>query len=474
MESSQFKPTSAGLRSLRAAAKRSDDPLKEFADLVLKIQRQYDDTFPDEIKLLIAAVYEYGVTKIDNQQKTDPRELDRLEQALSIVALGKNTSDVLYHRMYFETELLKVVRTPSAIGASGASHERAVVVYENCSWYQAERDINLTTNNDYSVTTTRFNRIYNESSSGFDNANSLSNQNVDHCTPPPPYQLQSSPSESFQRKELADEQPEEPIDGDVDFSSIPSTPAFIPSDETHPPGAVQPENSVSPSSAYLSEPNSSVSLFQKGEAIDEQPENSIVTADCSGLSSASASTLSEDTHLNDAAQSVDLARLEASVSPPSSESCQFASPQEERDFPSLSTVPASLRSKDAYLNGTVPLVDLSRLETSISQSLEKSRTEYPLNRLHLSSAGSLQIQDSVNSWYSWLQHTPNLQEALSLLMLQHLKKFLFLLASIFDICYQGVHSGTPPASSDWQEQPEFPPPLERGQPPRINPGKVTV
>ncbi|KIK56279.1 hypothetical protein GYMLUDRAFT_263760 [Collybiopsis luxurians FD-317 M1] len=160
----EFNPTSARLRSIRAAVKCSNHPLREFASLTLQVLQSYDEHFPLEIQLLIAAVYEFGVAKVDARGKTDMYELDELKEALSIVTSGKVPANVSIVQERFEY-LSKVENQQS----SSTAHAFAVPpkqspqnLYQNCCFHRAERDIYTSKVNDHSVKSNCYNRSNHE------------------------------------------------------------------------------------------------------------------------------------------------------------------------------------------------------------------------------------------------------------------------------------------------------------------------
>ncbi|KIK60993.1 hypothetical protein GYMLUDRAFT_243691 [Collybiopsis luxurians FD-317 M1] len=159
MTSSEFRPTSAALRNFKAVSNHSDHPLREFADYILKIQRGYEEGLSEDLKRLIAVVYEFGVAKIDREEKTDPRELDRLADIMGIVALAKDTSEVLYQQIYFEMELSRIrTRSSSPTTFATPPEQLSPIVLRDCHFYNAQGGVYVTTNNDYSVTSNCHNK----------------------------------------------------------------------------------------------------------------------------------------------------------------------------------------------------------------------------------------------------------------------------------------------------------------------------
>ncbi|KIK56289.1 hypothetical protein GYMLUDRAFT_87359 [Collybiopsis luxurians FD-317 M1] len=245
MASFEFRPTSAALRTFKATAKRSDDPLREFADYILKIQQSYDESLPDDIKHLIAVVYEFGLAKIEGGEKTDPRELDRLVETAAIVASTNVTSSLQCQRLYFENELAKVVEAqpPPLTDISATPIERSPsIIYQSCNWYHAGGEVYVTTNNDNSV-----NSHYHTVNDNSQNSNITINNY--ESTPSPPFHPESPPTVSSELDGAASKQSVMPK---VDALMPPSAPVRLHSNDI--PSKTQiddhqsGDHSVSPSS----------------------------------------------------------------------------------------------------------------------------------------------------------------------------------------------------------------------------------
>ncbi|KIK56275.1 hypothetical protein GYMLUDRAFT_87354 [Collybiopsis luxurians FD-317 M1] len=155
----KLNPTVEGLQSLRVAKKCLNHPLREFADLILKVLQCYDEDSPLGIRHLIKAVYEFGVAKIKCNAKTDPRELDRLKGALSNITSKKDASDAYLQNELFEQELIRVENSSSTISVSRAPHDKSPTnLYQYCNFHHAERDMYTSKINDQSAKYNCYNR----------------------------------------------------------------------------------------------------------------------------------------------------------------------------------------------------------------------------------------------------------------------------------------------------------------------------